>query len=184
MANTITSSTWIKAEPHASAEFQVGDSDPGGATDVINRPAKGTQAILRRIIETIFDGGTFDFTSTTTTVYANLGITPQSVSGTPAQHALYRENVPKVWANVTVTPTLSDSFNVASVADAGTGLITVTIDRDFANATYAPVATCLETASVFPTVASLAVGSLQVRTQTDAGVLDDRAFCLQIAGDQ
>ena len=184
MANTITSSTWIKAEPHASAEFQVGDSDPGGATDVINRPAKGTQAILRRIIETIFDGGTFDFTATTTTVFANLGITPQSVSGTPAQHALYRESVPKVWANVSDVPALNDSFNVVSVADAGAGITTLTIDRDFANTTYSPIGSGITNDSTVG-FGSLAVGSLTVFTAlTASGASSDKAFCCAIFGDQ
>lgn len=37
---------------------------------------------------------------------SNAAVVPATVSGTPAQHGLYRENVAKVWAAVTITPTL------------------------------------------------------------------------------
>ena len=37
MANTFTPPVYVKSKPHASAEKQVGDSDPSARTDVINR---------------------------------------------------------------------------------------------------------------------------------------------------
>ena len=45
----------------------------------------------------------------------------------------------KVWARITITPTLTDSFNVTSVADGGAGVVTVTVDTDFANTTYSVI---------------------------------------------
>lgn len=67
MANTVTNPTWIKSKPHASAEKQVGDSDPSSRTDVINRPAKGVWAVLQRMLNGLYDGATVDGTDTSTT---------------------------------------------------------------------------------------------------------------------
>lgn len=66
MANTFTLPTWIKAKPHASAERQIGDSDPSSRVDVINRPAKGLAAVIQRLINTFFDGATVDLSDPTT----------------------------------------------------------------------------------------------------------------------
>jgi hypothetical protein len=49
---------------------------------------------------------------------------------------------PKCWAYVTVsagTPTLQTSYNVTSITDSGTGLLTITIDTDFSSANWAPL---------------------------------------------
>lgn len=51
---------------------------------------------------------------------------------------------PKWWARVTVsagTPTLGTSYNVTSITDTGTGLLTVTIATDFSTANWAPFVT-------------------------------------------
>lgn len=64
-------------------------------------------------------------------------------SGTPAAHALYRTNVPKVWISAQANGTVNDSFNVSSITDTGTGIVTVTIDRDFTSAVEVVVATPL-----------------------------------------
>lgn len=66
MANTYTNPTLIKAAPHASKEKQVGDADPLSRTDVINRVSKGIlYGGLKRLLNAIGDGLTFDFTSVT-----------------------------------------------------------------------------------------------------------------------
>lgn len=83
-------------------------------------------------------------------VSGNGAITPAAVSGTPAQHALYRDNVVKGWAKVTLsagTPSIAASFNVSGITDTGLGQITVTWDRDFASAAYAVEATVQVTAT-------------------------------------
>ncbi len=62
---------WIKAKPLAAYENQVGDSDPSGRADVLNRSAKGLSAILQRIFNTLFTGVTANATDqSTTTAFA------------------------------------------------------------------------------------------------------------------
>lgn len=67
MANTFTSPVFIKAKPHAGAEKQVGDADPSVRTDVVNRVEKGMYAIFQRIVNSLFNGVTLDFTDQATT---------------------------------------------------------------------------------------------------------------------
>ena len=163
MANTFTNPNFIRSRPHASAEKQVGDSDPSARTDVINRVQKGLLAILKRLFNTITDGVTADFTDLTTiTEFANAPIVPRAVSGTPAQHGLFRENVVKAWAYVTVgggVPSVTDHFNVTSITDNGVGEFTLTWDRDFANATY-PVAGVVTGADCYIRTGAHAAGTL------------------------
>jgi len=48
---------------------------------------------------------------------------------------------PKCWAYITVsagTPTLQTSYNIVSVADTGSGQVTITIATDFSSANWAP----------------------------------------------
>jgi len=117
------------------------------------------------------------------------GIVPAAVSGTPAQHALYQENVPKGWAMVTVsagTPTLADSFNVSGITDTGAGQVTVTWDRDFANATYA-VSVALDNGATgqFPGYGNQLAGSVDALAQHVTLALTDPAGYHVIAiGDQ
>jgi hypothetical protein len=123
----------------------------------------------------------------------NNAIVPAAVSGTPAQHGLFRENVPKGWLTCNFGGTISDSFNVSSITDAGTGLVTVTWDRDFANTAYAVLATVEATpnvsggvgfiATVVPT--SRAVGSAQIQVVDQAGTAQDGTLLSVLAiGDQ
>lgn len=48
----------------------------------------------------------------------------------------FHQGHPKMWAKFGVTGNLLDSYNVASVADDGTGLATVTIATDFSSADW------------------------------------------------
>ena len=112
-------------------------------------------------------------------------VPPSIVSGAvPVAHALYRENVVKAWGNVSVTPTLNDSFNMTSVADAGAGLTTVTVDRDFANTTYAPAGTISGGSPGFIHFDTFAAGSFRAQTRDSAGTSTDLAFLMVIMGDQ
>lgn len=55
-----------------------------------------------------------------------------------------QESIPTCWAHIDAsggTPVLTDNHGVASVADNGVGLYTLTWDIAFANATYAVVGT-------------------------------------------
>jgi hypothetical protein len=80
----------------------------------------------------------------TLTLLHNFPIVPAPVSGTPAQHALYTDNVPKAWASVAANGTLQAGFNITSVTTAVPGfssLYQITFTRAFANANYAVVVT-------------------------------------------
>jgi len=75
LSNTFTAPVWVKADPHGSKELQIGDSDPLARTDVINRTPKGIYANFRRLINTIMDGVTADFTDlSTATAYLPTGL--------------------------------------------------------------------------------------------------------------
>lgn len=118
-------------------------------------------------------------------------IIPAAVSGTPAQHALYRENVVKGWARITVAggvPALTDSFNVSSITDTGIGTVTVTWDRDFANDDY--VCVCSVTTPFLGAVggaSSHLVGSNRVISMNPADpptAVDPEEYHVIAIGDQ
>jgi hypothetical protein len=73
----------------------------------------------------------------------------------------------RFWAFVTVaagTPTLSTSFNVTSITDTGTGLLTVTIATDFSSAAW-----CC-TVSVERAATALAVANLRSAAIRNTGL--------------
>lgn len=100
-------------------------------------------------------------------VSGNNAIVPGPLSGTPLQHGFYRENVVKAHLKMTGAGVISASFNVTSVANNGTGINTITWDRDFADADYTILATAhTAAAAIFATVDTigLEVGTTRVRT--------------------
>jgi hypothetical protein len=117
-----------------------------------------------------------------------------SVSGTPTANALYRESLVKGWLKCNFGGTISDSYNVSSITDAGTGLVTVTWDRDFANANYS-VSAVVDAATPNPSggvgfiativSSSQAVGSVQLQVYDQNGGAADGTFLhVMAAGDQ
>jgi hypothetical protein len=116
------------------------------------------------------------------TLGADLFVPQTDPSGTPAQHGLYKANLPKAWAAVSSAPALSDSFNLTSVADGGAGIITVTLDRDFANTTYAVVGSAAP--NYFVNFDTKAAGSVRVVLTEHDGTNDDVAFDFIAFGDQ
>lgn len=69
---------------------------------------------------------------------------------------------------------IGDSYNIASVTKNGTGDFTVFINRDFAAATYAVVATIQDNgATLFHRINGQAVGSFDIHFRNVAGVLTD-----------
>ena len=115
----------------------------------------------------------------------NQPVVPAAVSGVPAQHGLFRDNVVKAWAAIAVTPALREEFNVASVADGGAGVVTVTWDRDFVNSDYAVAGTALANDEYLSApAASQAAGSAQIRIQNFNGILADQPFVVMAIGDQ
>lgn len=141
---------------------------------------------MRRLLSSVARYLPFQYNGTTLAISKlTVGFVPAAVSGTPAQHALYQENVAKVWGNVSITPTLNDSFNMTSVADGGTGLVTITFDRDFANSTYSIVATSNRSDSGISTVKFTSLGVTDVTaTIFDSTTAADFPFCFVAYGKQ
>lgn len=119
---------------------------------------------------------------------ANVGIVPAAVSGTPAQHGLFRENVPKAWAYITLsggTPTVTDNFNISAITDNGAGDYTLTIDRDFTNATYAAAGMTIAAGSTGAVAGySQAVGTIRYQVVDMAGTLTDFTHTIMLIGKQ
>tara|TARA_B100000029_G_scaffold360288_1_gene353198 strand:- start:393 stop:791 length:399 start_codon:yes stop_codon:yes gene_type:complete len=84
------------------------------------------------------------------------------------------------------TAAVQDSFNNAGFSDTGTGTYTLTIDTDFASATYIALATVCNSSRANVSLDSLAAGSLNVNTrETDSGTFTDYEFTSVAAfGDQ
>lgn len=117
------------------------------------------------------------------TISGNGAITPAAVSGTPAQHALYRENVVKAWGAIDATPAITDSFNLTSVADGGDGQVTITFDRDFAGTAYVAVGSSTGTGNIV-SFTNYAAGSVLGVIANDAGVVGDAPLNFIAIGDQ
>lgn len=109
----------------------------------------------------------------------------------PAANTLYKDNVPKFWLRCGVAADITDSFNITSLTDTSTGIVTVTIDRDFANTTY--VVNGLGVAGSYRIVivdaTGIAAGSFQANCFTvdtnGAGVLTDPTTWMLVGfGDQ
>ena len=99
--------------------------------------------------------------------------------------------VAKVWGYVTYsggTPTLaSPSYNVTSITDTGTGILTVTVDTDFADADYSVQVTCREDVPTtnIPHFGNLAVGSFTAEALNEADTnVDPAAISFVAFGDQ
>ncbi|MCQ4575230.1 MAG: hypothetical protein NOU37_08295 [Candidatus Brocadiales bacterium] len=89
----------------------------------------------------------------------------------------------------TGTAAILDSYNVSSVTDNGTGIVTVNWDTNFANAHYGVAAIAglsgASAAIASATLSDWAVGSVQIRTFNDAGTATDMDVVGVIAiGDQ
>lgn len=80
----------------------------------------------------------------------------------------------RLWLVCGITGNILASANVSSIADTGTGIVTVTIDVDFGSANYALVANANHSANKnFITISSIAAGSFVLNCYTDAGSLAD-----------
>lgn len=83
------------------------------------------------------------------------------------------------WATITYSagvPTLEDSYNVTSITDDGTGILTITWDRDFANTNYCILLGYRRTgagALCFQRVVDQQVGTCQIETYTSGGAAVD-----------
>lgn len=97
------------------------------------------------------------------------------------------EALVKAWGTAQSDGTLVESFNIASITDGGTGIVTWTWDRDFANANYAVITTSQGAAGIanVDNANAPAAGSAQTRYYNEAGTLTDpNAMHVMAAGDQ
>jgi hypothetical protein len=141
----------------------------------------GTETLTNKTLTAaVLDGAT--------TVAAAGSIAPAAVVGTPVQHGLYSNNVPKAFASIdqtSGTATLeAGSFNITSVTDGTAGQFIVVWDRDFSITTYVVVGmaeapTADTTVNVIAAkFNSRAVGSCEFRTMRadTVGGLDSKSF--------
>ncbi|KKN79592.1 hypothetical protein LCGC14_0337960 [marine sediment metagenome] len=108
--------------------------------------------------------------------------------GTPNANQLYKSNFVKGWIEFDGTGTIAtnDSFNVSGVVDNGTGLYTISWDRDFSDANYAVAAMSAQDGGDGGNVSiiSKAAGTMQINTTgTDANTdVDLDLICLIAIG--
>jgi hypothetical protein len=124
----------------------------------------------------------------------NNAIVPAAAPSTPTANGLYRENICKGWANVSVSggsPTLNNDYNVTSITDSGQGQLTVTWETDFANTNYVVNVTCRGVGADLHIIGSidagtaLSTGSCRVAATTGGNSAFDPALYLITAyGDQ
>jgi hypothetical protein len=76
------------------------------------------------------------------------------------------------------------SFNVTSVVRNSVGDYTITWDTDFANANYPYTFGNLDGSVTLETISSKLVGSMRIETRTASATKIDRAFSLNVTGDQ
>ena len=137
---------------------------------------------------------TMTLSGTLTMDGTNNAIIPAAAPSTPVAHGLYRDNICKGWANVSVsggTPTLNADYNVTSITDAGVGELTVTWETDFSSANYAVVATVRPAAgndhflAAVNESAALSTGSCSINCATGGNVLSDpQLYCIVAYGAQ
>ena len=137
---------------------------------------------------------TMTLSGTLTMDGTNNAIIPAAAPSTPTAHGLYRDNICKGWANVSVsggTPTLQADFNVTSITDSGVGELTVTWETDFASANYVVIVTLRPAAGndhFLGTVDennALATGSCRITSATGGNVISDpQLWCVVAYGAQ
>ena len=64
-----------------------------------------------------------------------------TIRGEGSNQTSIQQGLVKAWFTTSVTPALTDSFNIASITDAGAGQLGVTVSTAFANTTYSATAT-------------------------------------------
>ena len=86
----------------------------------------------------------------------------------------YHASACKVWVDAAINGTINLSYNVTSLTDVGTGVVTVTIATDFSGSSYASLATPLTGAAVSASMSSKAAGAATVNTiNTTTGAATD-----------
>ena len=172
---------------------------------IISKDSAGAIGITSvRATNAHFSGTTRVTTGITTTATITTGTittakvtTIQDASGsnssTPAQIETGRA---KVWANInTETFAIRDSFNVSSIADAGSYVATLSYTTAFANGNYSIVCSCIQGTGggatsrtprvANPTRTTLLAGSVNVTSSDFSSNNDEEAYIFVVAfGDQ
>lgn len=123
------------------------------------------------------------------TLSADVFVPQTTATGTPAQHALYRANVPKAIVYITYsggTPTVQSGFNVSTVSDGGAGVIKVFWQRPFATGKYVVVGTSSPNRYVCLATGVLLASAVRVQVRDEGGVLADPNphLCIVAYGNQ
>ena len=110
-----------------------------------------------------------------------------TVRGEGSATTSLQQGLAKSWVNNTDAAVLTDSFNVASGTDRGTGNYDITFTNAMANATYSPSVCTLfaQLASIGQEAGDITTTFYQVQCftrQDSLGAIDQRAFS-QIFGD-
>lgn len=141
-------------------------------------------------------GGSLSGTAASSTQAGVIEIAVQAEMETPSSGTLavppsmvnFHPGVAKAWVKANVTGTVLASHNITSVTDDGTGLVTVTIATDFADANY-----CISPGAVLSTAVgyslklnSQAAGSFQMdgRNSGSGAALDPETWHASCFGDQ
>jgi len=107
----------------------------------------------------------------------------------PGRHQ-YHPSAGKVWGHIensagTPTPSLKQSYNIASLTDNGIGSVTSNFTTAFSAATFAAVGSNTEGNYDVVTFEAFATGSVRALNQRPStSSLDDDDFCLACFGDQ
>ncbi|MGE4056635.1 MAG: hypothetical protein AB7F99_17735 [Vicinamibacterales bacterium] len=97
--------------------------------------------------------------------------------GTPAAATLYKDSMVSAWARITYSagaPSLNDDVNVASLTDAGTGIVTITFATALSGADYAVLATTYdENAIELCWAENAGTGSVQIFAKNESHAAAD-----------
>jgi len=188
----------LTAQSSAVNRFQITGVNTGQAPtlEVVGSDANigltiNTKGVGTLTLDTV-GGGNMDFNNTGSTIMRliSTGLQAQatqafiggSVSGTPAAHGLYRQNILKGLARIDVAggvPAINPSsdFNATSVSDDAVGRFTITWDRDFSGAGSNGT---MATSGVTPSNSVAAINSLATGTTTiDTFAVDSTGGTLQ-----
>ena len=167
------------ANPAANRNLTI--ADPGGNDLFVFRDATQTLAGKTLTSPTIN-------TAAGLSMGTNIPIVTAAVSGTPVAHGVYTNNLIKgfVMADAAGNIQNSQSFNVTSITDSGTGLLTVTWDRDFSVTSYLVLGTADTADTNFrniqvSTTTARAAGSVVLASLNLVGDLADPTFWNVIA---
>ena len=100
--------------------------------------------------------------------------TSTTVFVTPAVQQ-YHQSAAKCWLKCNAAGTISTSYNITSISDTGTGIVTITIATDFSTSDWVGIFTSQGT-TTWCTTANPAAGTVEGRALSASSVLADPSF--------